>query len=221
MCGRFTLTVEKSVIMERFGLSSANIVWQPRYNIAPNQPCPTVIDNGSELLLQLMVWGLIPHWSKDKKNAFQMINARAETVKTKPSFRDSFRNRRCLVPADGFFEWKKTDAGKIPYRATLRTGGLFALAGLWDTWMDEKGDEIKTFTILTTEANSLLATLHDRMPVILKREDEARWINPSIQESEEVEKLLKPFSANEMALTEVSAIVNSWKNDTPDCIIPV
>ncbi|MCE5317715.1 MAG: SOS response-associated peptidase [Parachlamydia sp.] len=216
MCGRFSLAVETHVISERFEVPSDTFDWHPRYNIAPTQPCPIITSTENVRTLSLMRWGLIPHWSKDNK--FQMVNARAETAKSKPSYRDSFRKKRCLVPADGFFEWKKGATGKVPYRATLTSGEPFAFAGLWDSWKDEKGNEIRSFTILTTDSNSLIEPLHDRMPVILKKEDEATWLDTSITELQKLDPLLKPYPATEMKLYEVSPVVNTWKNDTPECI---
>lgn len=221
MCGRFSLAVETQVIAELFEVPAGTFEWQPRYNIAPTQPCPVITSADNMRTLSLMRWGLIPHWSKDKKMAFQMVNARAETVKSKPSYRDSFRKRRCLIPTDGFFEWKKGSAGKTPYRATLQNGKPFAFAGLWDSWKDEAGNEIRSFTILTTESNSLIRPLHDRMPVILKKEDEALWLDTTITELQKLDPLLKPYPEAEMKLYEVSPIVNTWKNDTPDCINPL
>ncbi len=218
MCGRFSLPVDIQAVANRFEAFLGKGDWKPHYNIAPTQLCLTVVAEAQGRIIQPMSWGLIPHWSKDKKMAFQMINARAETVKSKPSFRESYKHKRCLVPADGFFEWKKESQGKVPYRATLKTGELFALAGLWDAWRDEQGQEIKTFTILTTAANSLLAPLHDRMPVILKRADEAAWLDPRLSDPAQLDALIGSYPAEEMMLYPVNSVVNSWKNDTPECI---
>lgn len=220
MCGRFSLALETQVIMQRFDVPAGTFEWHPRYNIAPTQPCPVINASHDMRLLSLMRWGLIPHWSKDKKMAFELVNARSETAKSKPSYRDSMRNRRCLIPADGFFEWKKGASGKVPYRATLQNEEPFAFAGLWDCWKDEAGQQILSFTILTTESNPLIQPLHDRMPIILKKEDEAIWLDNSITDLSVLESLLKPYPAEEMKLYEVSSVVNTWKNDTPECITP-
>lgn len=220
MCGRFSLAVEFKAVVERFDATAEGIEWHPRYNIAPTQPCLTVAEEHHRRHILWMDWGLIPHWSKDKKMGFQLINARVETIKTKPSFRESFRLRRCLIPADGFYEWKKLPKGKIPYRITLKNGEPFAFAGLWDVWKDEHGNEIKTFTILTTQANELLQPLHDRMPVLLRKEHEALWMDTSLQDLAQLDPIFIPYPADQMKMTEVSQAVNSWKNDTVDCITP-
>ena len=218
MCGRFSLPVDIQAIAQRFESVIGTGEWKPHYNIAPKQPCLTIIAEPLHRTILPMNWGLIPHWSKDKKIASKLINARAETVKNKPSFSESYIHRRCLVPADGFFEWKKEFQRKVPYPVALKTGELFAFAGLWDTWRDEQGQEIKTFTILTTAANSLLAPLHDRMPVILKKADESAWLDPCLNDAAQVEKIIGSFPSEKMTLYPVNSMVNSWKNDTPECI---
>lgn len=159
MCGRFTLTVESIVVAERFEASLKDIQWQPRYNSAPSQPSLIIIIENTHRQVVTMTWGLIPYWSKEKKSGYQMINARIETVKSKPRFRRLFQTRRCLVPADGLFEWRKTKAGKIPYRITLKNGKLFAFAGLWDVWQGENEEKINSFTILTSDSNSIVKKL--------------------------------------------------------------
>jgi putative SOS response-associated peptidase YedK len=221
MCGRFTLTTESIVITERFDVPFKDIEWQLRYNIAPSQSCLTVIMKNNQRELISMSWGLIPHWEKDKKSSYQMINARVETVKNKTSFRELFKSRRCLVPADGFYEWKKNVAKKIPYRIALRSSKLFSFAGLRDEWHGENGEEIKSFTILTSDSNALISKLHHRMPIILKKENEALWLDPNLQNEAILDELLQPYSVNEMTLYEVSDFVNSWKNDNFKCIQPV
>lgn len=219
MCGRFSLTIESSLILERFGIPIPE--WHPRYNIAPSQPCPIVFMEDGIRKIAAMNWGLIPQWSKDKNHDYSMINARVETVQSKPSFKKLFQTRRCLVIADGFYEWKKTAEGKIPYRITLKSGEPFAFAGLWDEWRGEQGEGIKSFTILTMESNSLVNAIHDRMPIILKKENENLWLDlDSHQEQVKIEEALTPYPANEMRLYPVSSIVNSWKNDTVSCIQP-
>lgn len=219
MCGRFSLAIDIKEIKERFHIADT-VEWEPRYNIAPTQPCLTIAEERKAPHLMLMNWGLIPHWSKDKQVGFQLINARVETVKTKPSFKESFLHRRCLIPADGFYEWKKIAGEKIPYRITLKTEEPFAFAGLWDEWRDEKGVTVKTFTILTTQANELLEPLHDRMPIILRKEDEALWLNAKLDDLTKLDPLFEPFPKESLKLTRVSSVVNSWKNDTKECIKP-
>lgn len=220
MCGRFSLAVETIVIAERFKVPTGTFEWKPRYNMAPTQLCPTIAMLNNQPTLCLMRWGLIPHWSKEGKSPFQMINARAETLRSKPSYRESFFNRRCLVPADGFFEWKKGVSGKVPFRAALKNDQMFAFAGLWDIWQDGQGKQIPSFTIVTTESNSLVAPLHDRMPVILRREDESLWLDSEQHDPAKLETILKPYPTDEMKLYKVSPVVNTWKNDSPECIEP-
>lgn len=217
MCGRFTLTLESIVISERFDVQLTD--WKPRFNIAPTQTHPVILMENHHRRLDFMQWGLIPHWSVDKKSGYSLINSRVETIQTKPIFYKLFQTHRCLVPADGFFEWKKTPSGKIPYRISLKSEGLFAFAGLWDIWHGEKGEEIKTFTIITTEANSLVSEVHNRMPLILRKENEALWLDLATPQANLVEAL-NTIPANDMMLYEVSTIVNSWKTDNLKCIQP-
>lgn len=220
MCGRFTLTGEANIFLERFDVPFKE--WLPRYNIAPSQSCPIIFMEKGIRKLEAMNWGLIPHWSKDKNHGYSMINARVETLQSKPSFKNLFQTNRCLVIADGFYEWKKTAQGKIPYRITLKSGEPFAFAGLWDEWHGEKGEEIKSFTILTTESNPLVHELHDRMPVILKRENEDRWLNSNLPKDQaSLKQVLTQYPASEMRLYSVSRIVNSWKYDNLSCIQPI
>jgi len=218
MCGRFTLTLESIVISERFGVPLTD--WQPRYNIAPSQLCPIVLMENHQRRLDFMHWGLIPHWSNDKMSSYKLINARIESVKSKPIFRKLFQAKRCLVPADGFFEWRKISGSKIPFRIALKNGELFAFAGLWDVWHSTAEEEIKSFTILTTEANSTLSGLHNRMPIMLKKENEGYWLNPDIP-VEKLDRVLNPIPAGELIIYEVSNVVNSWKIDNLKCIQPL
>ena len=217
MCGRFTLTQEKIVISERFNTPLND--WQPRYNIAPTQLFPVIVMENQQQRIDFMQWGLIPHGSQDKKGGYSLINCRIESVKTKPGFFKLFQRHRCLVPADGFFEWRKTPEGKIPYRIALKNGRLFAFAGVWDIWQGEKGEEIKSFSILTTEANSLLNNLHNRMPIMLKKENESLWLDSNTS-LETLDEILKPIPAQEITYYPVSPVVNSWKIDNLKCIQP-
>ncbi|WP_042278735.1 SOS response-associated peptidase [Candidatus Protochlamydia sp. R18] len=219
MCGRFTLTAEAINLSERFEIPLKKFTWFPRFNIAPSQSCLTIFIENQQKQIESMVWGLIPPWSKEKRPNYQMINVRSETLKSKPSFQNLFKTRRCLIPADGFFEWKATSSGKIPFRITLKNGDLFAFAGIWDIWKDKNGEEIKSFAILTTASNSVVNPIHNRMPVILQKTDEAMWLNSSNQNA--LEQILKPYPSNEIISYEVSNIVNFWKNDYPICIQPI
>jgi putative SOS response-associated peptidase YedK len=206
MCGRFTLTKRSDLIMERFKADLPGIL-RAIYNASPSQFLP-VITNEKPDIIQFYQWGLVPHWSKDKSNSRRLINARSETVHQKPAFRKSLHTRRCLVIADGFYEWKKTATGKQPYRITLKNEELFAFAGLWDTWKTDEGETLHSFTILTTQPNELMAGIHDRMPVILRQEDEQKWLDQSLP-GEFLQSLLKPADAGTMQAYPVSKLVNS------------
>ena len=221
MCGRFTLRLSPSELAEIFRLLREPEIG-PRYNIAPAQPVAVVRPEGKFRDLSLMRWGLIPSWSKDEKIGARLINARAETVAEKPSFRDAFKKRRCLIPADGFYEWKQLD-GKVkqPFFIGLRKDDPFAFAGLWEHWTGPNGTAVESCTIITTDANERLAELHNRMPVILHEDDYDRWLDPQNKQLEELQSLLVPYPAAEMRTYPVSQLVNSPKNDVPDCAEPV
>jgi putative SOS response-associated peptidase YedK len=191
-----------------------------RYNIAPTQPV-AVITNDDPKTLTFHRWGLIPSWAKDMKIGNQMINARSESVQEKPAFRSAFKRRRCLIPSDGFYEWRKEGSDKIPMFIHLKDRLIFAMAGLWEIWHSGEGDEIRTCTILTTEANSFMETIHNRMPVILRKEDYDFWLSPDEQPALALQALLKPFDSDSMAAYPVSKMVNRPNNDMPDLIKPV
>jgi len=220
MCGRFTLTTNLGAIAKRFGVARFLEEVGRRYNIAPTQPVIVVNDDGTRHLTR-MQWGLIPSWAKDPAIGNRMINARAETVATKPAFRAALRKRRCLIPADGFFEWTPAGRRKQPVYITLKTREPFSFAGLWESWTSPEGEEIWSCTIITTEANELLKPIHDRMPVILAKDAEAVWLDPTIQDPERLLPLLKPYQAEEMEVYAVSTKVNSPTNDGPECIEPI
>ena len=209
MCGRFSLykIIELS---ERFRLKKIASQLAPSYNIAPSQSVFAIDSNNQ--LVQLR-WGLVPHWSKEATVKKGIINARAETVDKKPAFKRNFKYKRCLIPADGFYEWKRTGMKKVPYRITLKNGELFGFAGLWDSWVTPEGGVLNTCTIITTTANSLVETIHDRMPVILPREVEDIWLNPEITDSRLLNSLLKPFPADLMQAYKISDLVNSPHNN--------
>ena len=221
MCGRFVKKSSKEELKKRFGFNDPqNVLLEPRYNIAPSQEHPVVIIDKDRRELRMMKWGLVPHWSKDPKIGYKMINARSESIDEKPSFKTPLKIRRCLVIADGFYEWYKPDKKtKIPYYFKLKSGEPFAFAGLWDLW--ENGDHsLTTFTIITTTPNELMKPIHNRMPVILKESDETRWLDPEIKDSKTLLPLLTPYPSEEMESFQVSTIVNSPKNDIPECIVP-
>jgi len=219
MCGRYTNTVSIKKLAERFGFPVVSQEFPLRYNIAPGQKAPVVLRQ-SPNRLEWMRWGLVPTWAKEPKIGYKMINARGETLDQKPSFKRPFQRQRCLVLADGFYEWQKQSDGKtkIPMRIVLKNHEPFAFAGLWDHWKDPKGDVLHTFTIVTIEANRKLRSIHDRMPVILSRKDEDLWLDPSCQDLDELKSLLKPYPEAGVEAYPVSTIVNSPKNDTPECI---
>ena len=221
MCGRFSLTKEELEIEKRFNAKFYSNDLVKRYNVAPSQLALVMTDEKPGEL-QFLKWGLIPSWAKEPSIGYKMINAKSETVFEKPSFKNLIRKRRCLVISDGFYEWKPLmGKRKQPYRIGLKEEDLFAFAGLWDTWTDlESGEMIPTFTILTTNANPLVQPIHDRMPVLLHREDEAKWLDNNTSESD-IAALLKSFPESEMKAYPVSELVNSPKNDSPEVIDPV
>jgi putative SOS response-associated peptidase YedK len=214
VCGRFTLTTPPELIAEHFGLDDVPPLG-PRYNIAPTQPVPVVRKTAQGRRLEMLRWGLVPSWAGDPSIGNRLINARAETVADKPSFRSAYRRRRCLVVADGFFEWKRVGVRKQPMYIRLRDQAPFAFAGLWESWHRDQPDAVESCTLITTGPNALLATIHDRMPVILHPDDYARWLDPGAGDPA---RLLRPYPAAEMTAHPVSRRVNSPANDDPACV---
>lgn len=222
MCGRFTLTIDPSELKETFANYTFPSRFSPRFNIAPTQPV-LAIPNDNKNTADFFLWGLIPSWAKDPTIANKLINARGETIAEKPSFRGSFKYKRCIIPADGFYEWK-AQAGektKIPHFIHMKDRQPFALAGLWDEWNSPDGSSIRTCTIITTQPNELMSTLHNRMPVILDAMDYNRWLDPAPQTPENLLSLIKPFPADRMSAYPVSTMVNRPDNDRPECILPL
>jgi putative SOS response-associated peptidase YedK len=222
MCGRFSQAQIAELDREVFKLLSIPAL-PPRYNVAPTQEAAVIRETpaqGRELVP--LRWGLIPSWAKDPAMGNRMINARAESVADKPAFKDAFRERRCLVPSEGFYEWRKAARGKQPYYVRVLAGRVFAFAGLWERWWDRAGgDEHETFTIITTEPNELLRPIHDRMPVILEPRDYDRWLDPEHPDPEELRGLLKPYPSEQMSYYPVSAYVNKPEHEGPECIAPL
>ncbi len=217
MCGRFTLLSPPEVLQQTFDLPEVpDLV--PRYNIAPTQQVAAVrlAPPGTRELVRLR-WGLVPSWADSPSVGVRMLNARSETVADKPSFRAALCRRRCLIPADGFFEWLNSNGRKQPYYFRLRSGKPFAFAGLWEHWQRD-GEVIDSCTILTTEANELVKPVHDRMPVILPPDAYPLWLDPAVQRSEALQSLLQPFRAEEMITGPVSMRVNSPRNDDRECV---
>ena len=220
MCGRYRLTAKERWLSDYFNLDPEDVDWAARWNVAPTQEVATIRQDRKEpkRIFALMRWGLIPYWAKDASIANKTINAVSETAAEKPVFREAMRRRRCLIPADGFYEWKRLGPKlKQTYNIGLRDDGLFAFAGLWDRWKNAEGNPVETCTILTTEANALLADVHDRMPLILSPEDYDRWLDPGVTDPKLVADLLKPYDARLMRKYPVSDYVNRADNEGPEC----
>jgi putative SOS response-associated peptidase YedK len=225
MCGRYGFSVKDAKeVYERFDTYNELADFTVRYNIAPGQMNP-VITSHSPNQISRMFWGLIPHWAKDDTRKFSTINARAETAATSPAYREPFRHKRCIVPATGFYEPDKINFKKQPFPwhyFQLKDQKIFGFAGLYDVWTDKQtGKEIRSYTIITTKPNELVGQFHDRMPVILQREDEADWLNPDIVEPERIQAFLRPYPAGEMEEWRVGDRAKNPKNDSPELIKPV
>jgi putative SOS response-associated peptidase YedK len=222
MCGRFTLTANPETLQAAFPQFSVPQQMSPHFNIAPTQPI-AVVPNTGENKVDFFVWGLIPFWAKDPAIGNRMINARSETLAEKPSFRTPYKRRRCLVLADGFFEWVVIPGEKVkqPHYITLHDHQPFAIAGLWENWQSPDGSEIKSATLITTSPNSMMAKLHNRMPVIIDPKDYDRWLDPAERGPETLNDLLVPFASEKMVHYPVSRRVNSPVNDLPEVIIPL
>ncbi|MCA3749441.1 MAG: SOS response-associated peptidase [Rubrobacter sp.] len=218
MCGRYTLVTPVEELAERFGVEGRLPELPPSYNVAPGRGVAAVVAEGGRRRLEVLRWGLVPPWADDPSIGDRMINARAETVASKPSFRRAFRERRCLIPADGFYEWQRLDGGKQPYYVRRKDGAPFAFAGLWEIWRRE-GEEIRSCTILTTEANGLLGGIHDRMPVIVPPDLYGLWLEGGA-EREELDAVLRPYPGDDLEAYPVSRLVNNPANDDPRCIEP-
>jgi putative SOS response-associated peptidase YedK len=222
VCGRFSQAQIAELDREIFRLLSLPPL-PVRYNVAPTQDAAAVRESAKtgRRILGGLRWGLIPSWAKDPAIGSRMINARAETVATKPSFEAAFRHRRCLIPADGFYEWKKAGSRKQPYYIGRGDGEVFAFAGLWERWSDEGHEPIETFAIITTRPNEILEPIHDRMPVILPVEHYDEWLDPDNRNTETLRALLEPFPAAEMSARPVTTYVNSPHNEGPECVHPL
>lgn len=219
MCGRYTLTTElnEGDIAET---AQEYVQLGPRYNIAPSQYCPVIPQHDTDRKIHFYKWGLLPHWAKDPKMAYKMINARGETIHQKPSYKDSFQKRRCLVLADGFYEWQKLEKGKQPMWITLNSHERFYMAGIYSYWKNPEGSWLETFSVITTSPNPLMAPIHDRMPVILPENLVDEWMNPSM-ETELLLKLLVPFDEALMTAQPVSSRVGNVRNDDAELIQPL
>lgn len=220
MCGRFDLHSEPTVILKEFGIGHFSAEYSPSYNIAPSRQIIVVKEDRKRHLSQCR-WGLIPSWADDPKIGDTLINARAETVADKPAFSDAFRSQRCLVVADGFYEWIRQGKTRQPVYVRLKSRSLMAFAGLYNVWTSPEGDKICTCAIITTDANELLMPVHDRMPVIVAKDKEDLWLDPLIKDRQQLMPLLVPYPADEMEFYPVSSSVNKPDYDSPDAIIPV
>lgn len=221
MCGRFDLHLPKELLAEILGISILKDI-QPRYNIAPTQQVAVIrtYPDGTRHL-DLLKWGLIPSWAKDPSIGSKMINARSETVHEKPAFRNALKYHRCIIPANGFYEWRVVGGKKKPLYVKLKDNSPMLFAGLWDHWKAPEGNVIESCTIMTTTTNELIKPLHDRMPVILDTDVMDLWLNPHVHNPEQLKPLFKPYPSDLMEMYPVSDIVNSPKNDNPECIIPL
>lgn len=217
MCGRYTLKSSAHAVATLCNVPDASPL-KPRFNIAPTQLVPVVRTARGGRELVMLRWGLIPSWAKDPKIAHTLINARSETAATKPSFRTAMKRRRCLLPADGFYEWEKVGKQKLPRHIRLKSDEPFAFAGLWESWKPPEGEPVETCTILTTSANEVVAPYHERMPVILPPAHFDAWLNPANEDSASVQPLLVPYPAGEMTVVPANPICNSPKYDGPDCL---
>lgn len=222
MCGRFTLaTPDIKQLILRFSVKNKPVFeYRPRYNIAPSQQVVAIVNDGQKNILGQLRWGLVPHWARDEKIGYKMINARMETLNEKPSFRSLYARRRCLIIGDGFYEWKQQGKIKQPHYFRLSSGEPFAFAGLWDKW-DGPNGPISSCTIITTEANDTVKPIHPRMPVILEPAAESLWLDKDITDSVLLDQVLKPYPERLMQHYPVSKMVNSPHNESPECIQPI
>ena len=216
MCGRFAFT-KKDLVKSRYQINQLPDDLQISYNIAPGQNVPVIL-NVTPTELSLLRWGFIPHWAKEEKIGYKMINARAETITEKPSYRGPIRRQRCLILADAFYEWQKVGMAKIPYRVLLKDEDIFAMAGIWDHWRSGE-KHITSCAVITTTSNALMSPIHERMPVILPKEAEQRWLADT--PLEEIQQMLKPYAAEDMQAYRISTLVNSPTHNGPEIITPM
>ncbi|HSM23923.1 MAG TPA: SOS response-associated peptidase [Anaerolineaceae bacterium] len=218
MCGRFTLTYKTKELQLLLGLPETNLEWQPRYNIAPSQPIAAILENKTKSI-EFLHWGLVPSWAKDITIGNRLINARSETIMEKPSFKNAFKRRRCLILADGFYEWKKSSSkggSSIPYYFYLNEKQPFALAGIWEIWQSPDGSEIWSTAIITCDANEIVKPVHERMPVVLDKDEMFDWLDD--RPEPELVNMMSPYPTDKMKSHQVGKAVNSPFNDVPECI---
>lgn len=220
MCGRFALSASLTDLIKEFGVDQIPVEYGASYNIAPSQPI-IVIAKDEEKKAMRCRWGFIPHWAKDPSIGYKMINARSETVASKPAFREAFKYNRCLIPSGGFFEWRKERGGKVPIFIHLKSDQLISFAGLYSIWKSPEGDLLPTCTILTTTSNKILEPIHDRMPVIIPKERREVWLDTAIHDKKVLLPLLSPYPPEEMEAYDVTSRVNSPTNNSPENIRPI
>src|SRR5712692_6037792 len=225
MCGRFVISKFPEDVARCFGTTGALPNSRPRYNVAPTDQIAVVRSNPetTERTLDTLRWGLVPYWANDTKIGYSTINAKAETVAEKPAFREAFKSRRCLIPADGFYEWAKLDAKtKQPYAIVMKDRSLFGFAGLWERWTDKaSGEVVRSFTIITTTPNEVCAPVHDRMPVVVEPANYGRWLGEEVVDPVRLLMMLKPYPAEQMERYGVGAAVGNVKNDEPGLLVPI
>ncbi|MEK0313203.1 SOS response-associated peptidase [Cohnella sp. 56] len=221
MCGRYTITISFEQLLAYYMADDAiGSPYGPRYNIAPGQLVPAVVNDGRRNRLGLLKWGLVPPWAEDPKIGSKMLNARVETVAQRPAFREALRRKRCLIPSDGYYEWQQTADDKRPLRIRRKDGAPFSMAGIYETWTAPDGSRLNSFAILTTAAQGHLAGIHDRMPIILHPRDEAAWLDRSIQHPDQVLQLAIPLDPAELIFSPASRRVGRVANDDPSCLDP-
>ena len=223
MCGRFALKSSFSFIKKEFSFEHEQLemengfTYKRNYNISPGQSILIILKK-DKISFKYFKWGLIPHWAKGRSFNYKMINARAETLLEKSSFKNNLKNNRCLIIADGFYEWKKTDEGKIPFYVSLKSEKPFSFAGLYDRWVSPENEEIYSCTIITTDSNEMLKPIHDRIPVIIKKDRRSLWIEPEFKDYDVLKSLLRSYDQDLMKVHRVSKFVNTPKNNSPECI---
>ena len=220
MCGRFTVTADGQAIVAEFGLPDAPFDHRPRFNVAPMQDVLAIVHDGEKPRAGWLRWGLVPSWADDPAVGSRMINARSETIDEKSAFQEAFERRRCIIVADGFYEWRRLGSTKVPMRIQLKGGGLFGFAGLWERWTRRGSEPLMTCTILTTTPSPSIASIHDRMPVILSRAERALWLDRNA-DTESLKRLLRPFDDAQLEAYAVAPLVNHVENDSAECIEPV
>ncbi len=216
MCTRYSLTKNKETISKRFGVSVPES-WKARYNIAAGQQVPVITNRRADEISSFR-WGLIPNWSLDETSGSNLINAKAESILSKAPFKQAIKSQRCLIIADGYFEWKKIGKAKVPFRITLANDELFAFAGIWDFWENTKGEIVNSFSIITTQANKLVTDINERMPVILNQEMEQKWLSQKQLSDQEIAEFLTPYESSKMSFYQAHKVVNSSEYDYPECI---